>query len=136
MYKMVKDLPARSVRRGGAEVTSACAASRTPVPPAKYHKMMYPRYQRVFYVLWSARLSSRHTIWLHFPPLSPPSPVGKLSPQAADWPPIPRTRSEAGRNHLNEEIIPLLPTGIGEQYCKTISNLEHAALLHRCELPL
>jgi hypothetical protein len=37
---------------------------------------------------------------------------------------------------LNEEIAPLLPTGIGERYSQTISNLGHAALLRRCELPL
>ena len=43
---------------------------------------------------------------------------------------------KAGKNHLNEEITPFLPTRIGEQYCKTISNLGHAALLGRCELPL
>ncbi len=42
----------------------------------------------------------------------------------------------ACKNHLNEEIIPLplLPTGIGERYCQTISDLGHAALLRRCEL--
>jgi hypothetical protein len=31
----------------------------------------------------------------------------------------------AGRNHLNEEIPPLLPTGMGERYSQTISNLGH-----------
>ncbi len=46
------------------------------------------------------------------------------------------TRSEGGRNHLNEEITPLLPTGIGERYSQTISYLGRAALLRRCELPL
>ncbi len=40
-----------------------------------------------------------------------------------------------GKNHLKEEITPLLPTGIGERNCQTISNLGHAALLRRCELP-
>jgi hypothetical protein len=51
--------------------------------------------------------------------------------------PIPpsSTLGKAGRNHLNEEITPLLPTGIGERYSQTISNLGHAALLRRCELP-
>jgi hypothetical protein len=39
------------------------------------------------------------------------------------------------RNHLNEEITPFLPTGIGEWYSKTISNLGHAALLRQCDLP-
>jgi hypothetical protein len=40
---------------------------------------------------------------------------------------------------LNEEIVPLLPTRIGEQYSQTISNLSnlgHASLLRLCELPL
>ncbi len=45
------------------------------------------------------------------------------------------TQGEAGRNHLNEEITPLLPIGLGEQYSQTISNLGHAALMRRCELP-
>ncbi len=40
------------------------------------------------------------------------------------------------KNHLNEEINPLLPTGIGERYSQTMSNLEQAALLRRFELPL
>ncbi len=42
---------------------------------------------------------------------------------------IPLSVAKAGRNHLNEEITPLLPTGIGKRYTQTISNLEHAALL-------
>jgi hypothetical protein len=42
----------------------------------------------------------------------------------------------ACENQLNEEITPLLPTGIGERYFQTISNLGHAALLRRRELPL
>jgi hypothetical protein len=37
--------------------------------------------------------------------------------------PIPpsSTVAKAGRNHLNEEIIPLLPTGIGERNTQTKS---------------
>jgi hypothetical protein len=54
-------------------------------------------------------------------------------PQGAD--PPPSTRGKAGRNHLNEEITPLLPTGIGEKYSQAISNVGHAALLRLCELP-
>ncbi len=50
--------------------------------------------------------------------------------------PFPLLVAKAGRNLLNEEITPLLPTGIGEQYSQTISNLGQAALLRRCELPL
>jgi hypothetical protein len=45
------------------------------------------------------------------------------------------TRGKAGRNHLNEEITPFLPTGIDELFSQTISNLGHAALLRRSELP-
>jgi hypothetical protein len=63
--------------------------------------------------------------------------------QGADPPPPPPLLAiaiaiaMAGKNHLNEEITPLLPTGIGERYSQTISNLGHAGLLHRrCELPL
>ncbi len=59
-----------------------------------------------------------------------------LHSQGADPLPLPLRVAKAGRNHLNEEIsqiTPLLPTGIGERYSQTISNLEHAALLRRCE---
>ncbi len=79
-------------------------------------------------------------------------------------PPPLYARGKAGRSHLNEEITPLLFTGIGERFSQTqryteinhdpvslvlrkvyllfhlsgqtISNLRHAALLRRCELPL
>ncbi len=51
-------------------------------------------------------------------------------------PPLSLHVGMASKNYLNEEITPLLPTGIGERYCETISNLGHAALLRRCELPL
>ncbi len=44
--------------------------------------------------------------------------------------PLPLHIGKAGRIHMKEEIIPLLPTG-----SQTISNLGHAALLRRCELP-
>jgi hypothetical protein len=50
--------------------------------------------------------------------------------------PLPLRVAKTGRNHLNEEITPLLPTGIDERFSKTISNLGHTALLRRCELPL
>jgi hypothetical protein len=42
----------------------------------------------------------------------------------------------AKADNLNEEITPLLPTGIGKVYSQTISNLGHEALLRRSELPL
>jgi hypothetical protein len=59
-----------------------------------------------------------------------------LFAQGADPVPTSSTITKAGRNHFNEEITPLLPTVIGERYCKTILNLGHAVLLRRCELPL
>ncbi len=56
--------------------------------------------------------------------------------QGADSLPPPLRVAKTGKNHLSEEINPLLLTGIGERYCQTIANLGHAALLRRCELPL
>jgi hypothetical protein len=56
--------------------------------------------------------------------------------QGADPSPLPVHVATAGKNHLNEEIAPLLPTGRGERCSQTISNLGHGALLRRCELPL
>jgi hypothetical protein len=53
-------------------------------------------------------------------------------PQGADPLPPSSTCSKAGRNHLNKEITPPLPTGCDQ----TISNLGYKALLRRCELPL
>jgi hypothetical protein len=55
-----------------------------------------------------------------------------VCPQGADPLPLPLRIAKAGRNNLNEEIIPLLP----ERYSQTVSNLGHAALLRRYELPL
>ncbi len=51
------------------------------------------------------------------------------TPQGADPLHPSSTVAKAGRNHLNEEITPLLATGIGERYSQTILNLGHAALL-------
>jgi hypothetical protein len=43
----------------------------------------------------------------------------QCGPQGADpLPPLLRV-AKAGRNHLNKEITPLLPTGIGERYSQT-----------------
>jgi hypothetical protein len=56
-------------------------------------------------------------------------------PQGADLLPLPLHVAKEGRNHLKEEITPLLPTGIGDRYSQTISNLGNAALLRRCEVP-
>jgi hypothetical protein len=39
--------------------------------------------------------------------------------------------AKAGRNNLNEEITPLLPTGTAIPY----KNIGHAARLRRCEVP-
>jgi hypothetical protein len=64
------------------------------------------------------------------------SEVSLSGSQSADPHPPPPLYTKAGRNNLNEEINPLLPTGIGEGYSQTISNLGHATLLCRCELPL
>jgi hypothetical protein len=53
--------------------------------------------------------------------------------------PPPLRVAKIGKNHLNDEITLLLPTGIGKRFKKfsqTISNLGHAVLLRRCELPL
>jgi hypothetical protein len=61
---------------------------------------------------------------------------GALNHRVPNPTPPSSTQGKAGRNHLNEEITPLLPKGIGEQYSQTISNLGHSALLRRCELPL
>ncbi len=36
-------------------------------------------------------------------------------------PPPSSTRGKAGRNHLNEEITPLIPIGIGERYSQTVT---------------
>jgi hypothetical protein len=44
----------------------------------------------------------------------------ELDPQGADPHPPPLRVGKAGRNHLNEEITPLLPTGIGERYSQTM----------------
>ncbi len=50
-----------------------------------------------------------------FRPLPPPHPlvVGFISPchRLADPLPLSATCSKAGRNHINKEITPLLPTG-------------------------
>jgi hypothetical protein len=56
-------------------------------------------------------------------------------PQGADSLPPPLHVAKT-RNHLKEEITPLVLTGIGERFIQTISNLGHAVLLRRCELTL
>jgi hypothetical protein len=56
--------------------------------------------------------------------------------QGADPLPLPLREAKTDKNHLNKEITTLLSTGIGKRFKQTISNLGHAALLRRCELPL
>jgi hypothetical protein len=61
---------------------------------------------------------------------------GTLPTECRPSPPLPLRVATAGNNHLNKEITPLLPTGIGERCSQTISNLGQAALLRRCaDLP-
>ncbi len=62
--------------------------------------------------------------------------LSEVSPQGADPPSLPLCVATAGKNHLNEEITPFLPTSIGERCSQTILNLGHAAVLRRCELTL
>jgi hypothetical protein len=66
----------------------------------------------------------------------PHPPSAGITAQGADPPPFPLRVAKAGKNHLNAETPPLLPIVIGERYSQTISNLGHAALLRRFELPL
>ncbi len=54
-------------------------------------------------------------------------PPNGVNTQGAHPPPFPLRVAKAGRNHLNKEITPILPTGIGQ----TIPNLGHAD----CGLP-
>jgi hypothetical protein len=66
---------------------------------------------------------------------------GRVTPSQVEHrvptpPPLPLRVAKAGRNNFNEEITPILPTGIGDRYSQTISNLGHAAQLRRWELPL
>jgi hypothetical protein len=62
--------------------------------------------------------------------------AAQLRAQGAVPLPTSSTCSKAGRNHLNEEIILLFPTGIGERRRQTILNLGHAPFLRRCELSI
>jgi hypothetical protein len=49
--------------------------------------------------------------------------------------PLPPREGRQVQILFNKEITPLLPTGIGERFSQTISNLGHAALLRQSELP-
>jgi hypothetical protein len=60
-------------------------------------------------------------------------PVSHRAPTPS---PPPLRVAKTGENHLNEEITPLIPTGIDERFRQTITNLGHAELLCQCELPL
>ncbi len=60
---------------------------------------------------------------------------GGAASQGANPTPSSTRIAKAGKNHLNEEITPLLPTGIDEWYSQN-TNIGHAALLRQCWLPL
>jgi hypothetical protein len=45
-----------------------------------------------------------------------PSLASECAPQGADHLPLPLRVANTGRNHLNEELTSLLPTGIGERF--------------------
>ncbi len=65
----------------------------------------------------------RFWIWSHY---SSPQNSGSTTGCRPSPPPPPLQVGMSGKIKLNEGITPLLPTGIGERYCKTISNLGHA----------
>jgi hypothetical protein len=48
---------------------------------------------------------------------------------------LPLRAAKTGKNHCWTRKLPHHPTGIGERFRQTISNLGHAALLRWCELP-
>jgi hypothetical protein len=54
-----------------------------------------------------------------------PPPPSVLQPQGADSLPLPLHVTKTSKNNVNEEITPLLPTGTGERFSQTISNLGH-----------
>ncbi len=64
--------------------------------------------------------------------------VPKQNPATGCRPPLPLHLrvAKAGQKSFERGNYPLLPTGVGERYSQLISNLGHAALLRRCELPL
>ncbi len=59
-----------------------------------------------------------------------------LHPQGADSLPPPLSAAKAGKKSFERIKTTLLPTGIGERYSLSISNLCQAEFLCRCELPL
>ncbi len=84
----------------------ACAAEKTPCSFASHCH------------------SNRQThLWIRTTGCPPPSP-------------LPLHVAKTGRTHLNKEITSLLPTGIGERYCQTISNLNLDMQRSFAELPL
>ncbi len=60
--------------------------------------------------------------------------VSQRSPQDADPLPLLLFVAKAGRNHLNDEILP--HSSVLGCASDIAINLVHAALLRRCELPL
>jgi hypothetical protein len=59
--------------------------------------------------------ASSTMIWIRKIRVTDPDAHGSLS-QGADHLPLPLLVAKTGRNHLNEEFISLLPTGIGERF--------------------
>ncbi len=74
-----------------------------------------------FHMCWCLH----HCIWI----CPQPSPWFYLHEflQGADPLPLPLRVAKTGRNHLNEEFTPLLPTGIGERFQPNLINLGHSA---------
>ncbi len=50
-------------------------------------------------------------------------------------PPLPLRLAKAGGKSFEPGNTPLLPTGIGERYGQTISNLGHVVIAPMCDLP-
>ena len=94
-----------------------------------YKACMVEEYRRS--VLFCSRLIQvKHTL--------PPQPSESVACYHRVPTPSPYLYARGSRyKFFDEEITPLLPhSGIGERFSQTISNLGHAALLRRCELPL
>jgi hypothetical protein len=83
-------------------------------------------------------MGTRHLYWiLTGPSFAVCHPQLPRSPHRARIPStLPLRVAKTGRNHLNEEFTPLLPTVIGARFEPNLINLGHAAPWRRCELTL
>jgi hypothetical protein len=99
---------------------------KIPAQKEKDHRCY--RYTCIIQHRWTVPAITSYSCPLH---TSPP-PQGTLEHRVPTPPPL--RVAKAGRNHLNEEITPLLPTGIGERYSQTISN-QIKSLLSKVTLP-